>query len=389
MKLAYATTYDVFNSLTWTKSQLGLCGAGASIAKALKNQSIDLEYFGPLNKKKSVITKAKWSLYRNFFKKDYYRWAEPLVLKDYAYQISEKLSKFNSDIVLCPENAVPIAYLECKQPVVLWTDSTLAGLIDFYPYLSNLCKETKENIYLMEQSALNKCELVILASEWAAQTAIDIYGINPSKVKVVPWGANVTCKRTIDDIDNAIKARSTNPCKLLFIGVEWLRKGGSVALEVARELNRMGLKTQLQVVGCQPKINESELSFVSLKGFIDKSTTEGLNEFNRLMAESHFLILPTLADCSPHVLIEANSFGVPCLTTNTGGIPTIIKNDFNGKTFEVDANIADYCNYIVSKLENYSDYERLAVSSFNEYQDRLNWNISAQAVKKLLIKLRK
>ncbi len=241
----------------------------------------------------------------------------------------------------------------------------------------------------MEQSALNKCELVVLASEWAAQTAIDIYGINPSKVKVVPWGANVTCNRTIDDINNAIKARSTTSCKLLFIGVEWLRKGGDVALEIAKGLNRMGLKTQLQVVGCQPKINESELNFVSIKGFIDKSTSEGLNEFNRLMAESHFLILPTLADCSPHVLIEANSFGVPCLTTNTGGIPTIIKNDFNGKTFAVDANIADYCSYIVSKLENYSDYERLAVSSFNEYQDRLNWNISAQAVKQLLIELRK
>ncbi|MBD1890127.1 glycosyltransferase family 4 protein [Coleofasciculus sp. FACHB-SPT9] len=387
MKIAYVTTYDVSNSLTWPRSQLGLCGAGANIAKALKSQSISLEYLGPLNKKTSIITRAKWGLYRNFFNKDYYRWAEPLVLKNYAYQISKKLSKFNSDIVLCPENAVPIAYLECKQPLVLWTDSTLAGLIDFYPYLSNLCQETKENIYLMEQAALNKCELVILASEWAAQTAIDIYGIASSKVKVVPRGPNIECNRNIDNIRTLVDSRMPNPCKLLFLGVDWYRKGGDVALEVTKQLNRMGLEAELTVVGCQPITGEPLPSFVKSLGFLNKSTQAGKNRIDELLSDTHFLILPSRAECYGIVFCEANSFGVPCLATNIGGIPTSVKDNVNGRTFSLDAPISNYCNYIENIMRNYSKYKELAISSFNDYQFRANWDVASKRAKQLFIQL--
>ena len=388
MKLAYITTYDVLNNSTWPKNLVGLCGAGYHLAQALENQSVTMNYLSSFKKKLSPVTRAKWSFYRNFFKKDYYRWAEPLVLRDYADQIAQKLPNLNSDIVFCPENAVPIAYLECKQPIVLWTDSALIGLIDLYPYLSNLCKETKRNIYALEKAALNRCELIIYWSDWAAQTAIKNYGINPAKVKVVPAGANIECDRTINDIRNIIDARNSSTCKLLFLGFDWIRKGGNIALEVAKELNKMGLNTELTVVGSPPPVTDEPLPpFVKWLGFISKSTPEGEEKINRLLAESHFLILPSQAECYGIVFCEANSFGVPCLATNVGGIPTIIKDNFNGKTFSPEANISEYCNYIASLMTNYSEYKRLALSSFNEYQSRLNWDVAGKAVKNLLLEL--
>ncbi|MFB2977308.1 glycosyltransferase family 4 protein [Microseira sp. BLCC-F43] len=388
MKLAYVTTYDVLNSSNWPKYQVGLCGAGYYLAQALEKQSVTIDYLSSFKKKVSPVTKAKWSFYRYLLKKDYYRWSEPLVLRDYAAQISQKLPKFNSDIVLCPENAVPIAYLECKQPIVLWTDSALIGLIDVYPYLSNLCNETKRNIYALEKAALNRCELIIYWSDWAAQTAIKNYGIAPSKVKVVPAGANIECNRNIDDIRNIVDARTSSPCKLLFLGFDWIRKGGNVALEVAKELNKMGFNTELTVVGSPPPTTDEPLpSFVKFLGFISKSTPEGEQKINQLLAESHFLILPSQAECYGIVFCEANSFGVPCLATNVGGIPTIIKDNVNGKTFSLEANVSEYCNYIASLMTNYNEYKQLALSSFNEYQSRLNWDVAGKTVKNLLLEL--
>ena len=387
MKIAYVTTYNVLDKSTWPKSQLGFCGASYNISQVLANQSMILDYIGPLKKNFSGVTKAKWSFYRYFLKKDYYRWAEPLVLKDYADQIYKQLSYLNSDIVLCPENPLLLAYLECEQPIVLWTDSTLGGLINFYPYLSNLCNETKRNIYALEKLGLNKCQLVILTSDWAAQTAVNIFGINPSKIKVVPRGANIKCDRTDKDIRNLVESRPSSPCRLLFLGVEWYRKGGNVALEIAKQLNQIGLNTQLTVVGCKPPINEDMPNFVNVRGFIDKSTKEGLNEMNKIMAESHFLILPTVADCAPIVLIEANSFGVPCLATNIGGIKTTIKDNINGKTFLIEANILEYCNYILYVMEDYKRYKELAISAFNEYQYRLNWDVASKTAKQLFMNL--
>lgn len=388
MKLAYVTTYEVLNSSSWPKYQVGLCGAGYYLAQALEKQSVTIDYLSSFKKKVSPVTKAKWSFYRYLLKKDYYRWAEPLVLRDYAAQISQKLYHSNSDILLCPENAVPIAYLECRQPIVLWTDSALIGLIDVYPYLSNLCNETKRNIYALEKAALNRCALILYWSEWAAQTAINNYGIDPSKVKVVPAGANIECNRSLDDIRNIVDARSSNICKLLFLGFDWIRKGGNVALEVAKELNKMGLNTELTVVGSPPPTSDEPLpSFVKLLGFISKSTPEGAQKINQLLAESHFLILPSQAECYGIVFCEANSFAVPCLATNVGGIPTIIKDKVNGKTFALEANISEYCTYIASLMTNYSEYKQLALSSFNEYQSRLNWDVAGKNVKNLLLNL--
>ena len=394
-RIAYVTTYDVLNISTWTKTdyKLGNWGAGYHLGKALENQSISLDYIGIVDKRKEYfITKVKGKLYYKLayyklYKKVYASWAEPIVIRDYASQISKKMSGFNSDMLLAIENEsiLPLAYLECKQPIVVWTDTSIAGLIDFYssPY-NNFCFETKRNIYAMEKAGLERCKLVIFSSDWAAKTAIQAYGLEPSKVKVVPWGANLECNRTDDDIKSIVASRSQNICKLLFIGVAWYRKGGDIAIEVAKKLNEMGLETELLLVGQQPPQNEPLPSFVKNIGFINKYTPEGIDKMSKLFCESHFFIMPSRADCSPHVLCEANSFGLPCLTTNVGGIPTTIKDGLNGKTFPLNASISEYCNYVASLMTNYSEYKKLAYSSFNEYQSRLNWAVAGQTAEQLM-----
>lgn len=212
MKIAYVTTYDAMDIRNWS-------GIGYYKAQALKNQSISLEYIGPLREKYSLLFKGKQYLYNRLLNKRYLRDREPLILKDYAHQVSRKLSGINIDIVFSP-GTIPIAYLECDQPIVFWTDATFAGMIDFYPNWSNLCKETIKNGNAMERSALNRCRLAIYSSEWAAQTAVDYYEIDRSKVKVVPHGANIECNRSFDDIRKIVNARPSNKCKLLFLGVD-------------------------------------------------------------------------------------------------------------------------------------------------------------------------
>jgi glycosyltransferase involved in cell wall biosynthesis len=387
MRIAYVTTYDVLDRASWPKKLIGFWGAGYHLAQTLESQSIQVEYIGPLEKNYKLIHKVKKNLYSTLSKKNYLSWADPLVLKEYVPQIYRKLSNFNANVVLCPQNAEPVAYLECKQPIVLWTDAPIAASLNVYPGLSNLCNETQRHIYAMEKAALDRCQLLIFLSDWAAQTAIKTHKIDSSKIRVVPWGANIDCNRTHEDINSIVKARSTNICKLLFIGVDWFRKGGDTALEVAKELNNIGLKTELLVVGCQPITNEPLPSFVRTLGFVDKYTEQGLNQLNKLFCESHFLILPSKAETYGHVLCEANSFGIPCLATDVGGIPTIIKDDLNGKTFSLTVNISEYCTYIASLMTNYSEYTKLARSSFNEYQCRLNWEVVGKTAKQLIMEL--
>ncbi|WYL96317.1 MAG: glycosyltransferase family 4 protein [Gloeotrichia echinulata IR180] len=389
MKLAYVSTYDILNTSGWTKHNVGNYGSNYYIFQTLAQQSISIENVSNFQKKYSWLTKSKWSFYRYFFHQDYYRWADPIVSKNYAAQIDKQLSNLDVDIILCTEGSAPIAYLNCQKPLVLWVDTVLAALIDFYPYLSNLCQETKKSIYQLEKLALDKSSLVIFASEWAAKKATEIYNLEQNKIQIITRGSNLELKpeRTIEDIKLLLKSRSTEIYKLIFIGIDWQRKGGNIALDVSKELKKMGFNIELKIIGDLPKDSGNLPDFVKPVGYINKSTPAGKQHFYDLLADSHFLILPTQADVTPNVLIEANAFGVPCVTTDLAGIPSIIKNDLNGKTFPVDADIRDYCNYIADYLTDEQKYEKLALSSFNEYINRLNWSIAGQTAKKLFLDL--
>ena len=224
-----------------------------------------------------------------------------------------------------------------------------------------------------------------LASEWAANTAISNYDVDPNKVRVIPFGANISCNRHRKDIDTILEQKDMGTCKLLFVGVDWVRKGGDAAFAVADMLNRRGMKTELHIVGCNPSADLPD--FVIRHGFISKKTEEGRILFDRLMSESHFLIVPTRAEYYGLVFAEASSFGLPSLTSNVGGIPSVVNDGKNGQTFMLDAHPEEYCKYIEKYMSTNQDYRELAISSYKEYEDRLNWSSASKKVSDLIEEL--
>ncbi|WP_319421889.1 glycosyltransferase family 4 protein [Pleurocapsa sp. FMAR1] len=381
MKLAYVSTFD---SRT-LKGKNEWSGTGYHIAQCLKKQLISLEYIGPLED--SVTLRAIGKLKRHYYEfvrhKNYQKNADPLTLKHYASQVAQKLNSTQADLVFSA-TVNPIAYLECDCPIAFWADGTFANIQNFYPQYSNLPEEVIRDWHQMERLALQKSKLAIYSSDWAARSAVNDYGADPERVKVVPFGSNTDSPFSSETIKDVIASRTSDRCKLLFLTIDWERKGGDVAFQVAKKLNQSGLQTELTVVGCQPSIKEPLPDFVKALGFISKSTKEGKQKIQELIMDSHFLILPTLADCSPIVLCEANALGVPCLSTTVGGIPTIVRNGLNGQLFDENTKITEYCDYITHLFDNYSDYQRLALSSFNEYQSRLNWKVAGKMVKNFL-----
>jgi glycosyltransferase involved in cell wall biosynthesis len=164
----------------------------------------------------------------------------------------------------------------------------------------------------------------------------------------------------------------------------WERKGGDLALAVARQLNARGFPTELTVVGCGSIPSESLPNFVHVEGFLDKSTEDGRKTMEQLFAQSHFLILPSRADCTPLVIAEANAFGVPCLTSNVGGMAALVRDGSNGFKFPKEPNIGEYCDYVITMMGDRESYRRLAWSAFQEYQTRLNWAVAARATRDIL-----
>ncbi len=137
MHIAYVTTYDSSDVSNWS-------GLGQYIHNALCDQGISSTQIcsPPTRFLYPYVIKAK--ICRRIFKRLHLFEREPTVLKSCARQVKKKLFNSEADIVFSL-GTIPIAHLQCKQPIVFWTDSTFAGMIDFYTEFSNLCKNTIRN----------------------------------------------------------------------------------------------------------------------------------------------------------------------------------------------------------------------------------------------------
>jgi glycosyltransferase involved in cell wall biosynthesis len=379
IKVAYVTTWDARDVHQWS-------GTGLSILRSLHADDIAIECIDRLEERHSLALKAKQLLRRGVFRETYLRGRSPVVTRGYADQIAVRLRHAAADIVFSP-GTIPIAYLDCDKPIVFWTDATFAGLLDFYPTFSNLNSESVRDGNAAEQAALDRCALALYSSDWAAGTAVRHYSVDPRKIRVVPFGANLDNAPGLREVERFIDARPTGRCKLLFLGVDWFRKGGDIVLEAARRLNLRGLQTELTVVGCHPVCDGALPGFVRPLGFISKSQPGGAQRIARLLAETHFLFIPSRADCTPIVFGEANAFGVPCLTCDIGGARTMVTDDVNGYAFPPESPVDDYCDYICGCMADRVRYRRMALDAFGQYETRINWRVAGQTVRNLIREL--
>ena len=91
------------------------------------------------------------------------------------------------------------------------------------------------------------------------------------------------------------------------------------------------------------------------------------------MSSAHFLLVPTRADCSLLVGSEANAYGMPAITTETGGVPEIVKDGVNGYCLPHSANGNTYAALIAELFLNQEKFKELIASSRARYEAYLNW----------------
>ena len=296
-----------------------------------------------------------------------------------VYKIEEKLDRIRPDVILTTHTYY-LSEVRTKLPIVVYCDSNFASLLDFYPYYFDLPAKTIRQGHAWEKADLQRADRILYACDWAKQFAIREYAIDPGKIEVIPFGANIECDRSAEDIEDYISRRPKDGCKLLFIGKVWERKGGDIAVRVAEELNKAGLPTTLTLMGSQPPEDKPLPDFVSKLGFINKDDPEGLKKFNDAIGESHFLVLPTRAEAFGIVFGEAASFGVPSLAAATGGTTTAVQNGANGQTFPLDASPKEYADYILDKFKDYTVYQDLGLKAFLDFQTRTNWGVSGKRI---------
>jgi glycosyltransferase involved in cell wall biosynthesis len=379
MKIAYISILPADDINAWS-------GLNYHILQCLRAQRFEVDLIGPLySRSRCLVSKAKSEL-SSLCSRQRHLWTRDAgLLRRYGEMAAERLRGRHYDLLFSP-GTEPIAFLPdyITTPLVFWTDAPFGAMLDYYPWYKNLSHGSIRDGMECDRRALQRSIAAVYSSEWAANAAVQAHGADPSKVTIIPFGANVTARNMAADLESIIEQRLQHPWRFLFVGVEWERKGGDRAVAIVSELNRRGYSSELIVVGCDPRRMRRALpEFVKIEGFLDKRTPAGLARLNELYRSTLFFLMPSVAEAYGLVFCEASAHGVPCLSARTGGIPSIVEENINGYLFPPEATPAEVVDRILN-AQTRSAYRRLAYGALDAYERKLNWMTSGGKIKNLI-----
>ncbi|MFM1843605.1 MAG: hypothetical protein RLZZ490_2348 [Cyanobacteriota bacterium] len=276
------------------------------------------------------------------------------------------------DIIFAPVAKTEVSLIETNTPILYLSDSTHPLIQKNYGEFSKkkLMHQDYVKAFEEERCAINKSTKIIYSSQWAANSAIQDFGASADKIHIIPFGTNLDF---VPPKQSDFSRLLSPPYKLLFITGNWKRKGGDLVLEILNLLNRSTESTsELIIIGEYPDSLPKNRRIKKVP-FLDKNVKRQFRKYIEILNQSHLLLSPTRADCSPLVFGEANAYGIPVITTAVGGIPEIIYPGKNGYMLSVDAPAAEYVTLIQQIFSYPKGYQDLVISSRLEYENRLNW----------------
>lgn len=315
-------------------------------------------------------TTGKWYSYEH----------DPVLARWFGQVFTHRVEQCKPDLIFAPAASACLAHLRTDVPIVYFSDATFRVMKDYNAGLTNVIARTARGGEEMERRAIQTAALALFSSEWASDSAVNDYGARPEKVATVYIGANMPSPPAKEDV---LPRRLVDRLRLLMVAVSWEGKGGAIALSTLEKLLEMGVDAELLVVGCAPPkgVSHPRLEVIP---FLDKSNPEQQSRFDELWKRSDLLLLPTRYEAAGVVFCEAGAYGLPIVTTRTGGTPALVVDGVNGFALPPEAEADEYARVIARIVRNPDEYERLADGSRAEFDTRLSWDAWGKRVATLI-----
>ena len=244
-------------------------------------------------------------------------------------------------------------------PSTLYIDCTHHQSAEFWPAWNPLHGRALDEWYRREQRAYDAAEHLFAFSEPTRRSIIEDYGIAPAKVTVVGAGVN------LPELPAVRTPSRTEAPTILFIGNDFVRKGGEVLLEAFREVRRSVPDARLVLVGTRPTV--APHAGVEVLGRVRDRA-----RIAELYCEAAVFCVPSFFDPYPLVLLEAMAFGVPVVTTEQTGTPEMVTDGVTGGVVPT-GDAAALAAALLAVLQDPDRADRLAAAARRDVEQRFTW----------------
>ncbi|MGI0488398.1 glycosyltransferase family 4 protein [Pantanalinema rosaneae CENA516] len=164
----------------------------------------------------------------------------------------------------------------------------------------------------------NRTSLFLPFSSWARNIWVNECHVSPDKVQPIHVGIDLDIWRYKPKAELATTAKP----KILFVGGDFIRKGGDLLLNVYRQ--RFADQAELHLVTRHPPDR------LPPNVYVYTDLTPNDQRLFELYTQADLFVFPTRADLCPFAPMEAMASGCPVISTNIAGIPDIIRHGETG-----------------------------------------------------------
>ena len=247
---------------------------------------------------------------------------------------------------------MPIINMAYKHNIAIVNHIHGSAIDEFYFKASDKKKNLVRKVY-------GKCDIIItLAKKWQE----DILKIVPDKkVLVVP---NYT------ELKEKVPAtESLYSHTILFFGVITKEKGCYIIPEVMKRVIEVDDKASCIICG------EGDIDiikdFASKLGILDRIEFPGWvrgDKKDEIFRRGRILFLPSHMEAMPMTILEGMSYGLPIVSTNVGGIPSIVENGENGILCDID-DVRSMSDAIIHYLTDSADWKKVSKANLKKVKD--------------------
>jgi glycosyltransferase involved in cell wall biosynthesis len=193
-----------------------------------------------------------------------------------------------------------------------------------------------------------------------SRSVISEYGVSPERVLCVYSGPNIDISPEHDVTEDS------EITKILFVGVDWFRKGGDLLVDAFTKLRDDNPALQLTIVGCVPPGTEKLNAHINVAGRVP------IQDVGRYFQESDIFCMPTRLEPFGIVFIEAMAYRLPIVATRTGALPDLVEDNVNGILVESE-NVDSLVNALRTMIDHPELRQEMGRNGHQRYLESFNW----------------
>ena len=248
-------------------------------------------------------------------------------------------------------------------------DITVAAGRQGYRDLFKSSERALDHLHTFQQQVYSTSTAVFAMGNYVRDSLVWDYLVKPHQAITLGAGPNITLGKR-----SSLLASK----KILFVGTDWVRKGGPTLLAAFISLRKKHPQATLNIIGCSPNITEPGVNIIG------RVAREHMHKY---FSDSRVFALPTVHEAFGIAFIEALHFGLPIVATHINAIPEMVVDDVNGYTIQ-PGNVEELTSALDTILS--SDEIALAFGDASyKHSSHFTWDHAGKVLSENILRLSK